>query len=49
VEFYGRTGGVVPFPDEILGEIHRIAAGRWSGEADPRVSWQTRMASVIEK
>lgn len=47
VEFYGRTGGVVPFPDEVLGEIHRIAAGNWSVDSDPRVSWQTRMASVI--
>ena len=25
VEFYGRLGGVVPFPDEILSEIQRIA------------------------
>lgn len=24
VEFYGRLGGVTPFPDEILNEIHRI-------------------------
>ena len=23
VEFYGRLGGVVPFPDEILDEIRR--------------------------
>ena len=46
VEFYGRTGGIVPFPDEILSEIHRIVAGHWSVDADPRVSWQTRMASV---
>ena len=49
VEFYGRTGGIVPFPDEILGEIRRIAAGKWSVDRDPRDSWQTRMASVIEK
>ena len=26
VEFYGRLGGVVPFPDEILAEIRRISA-----------------------
>ena len=25
IEFYGRLGGVVPFPDEILGEIQRVA------------------------
>lgn len=27
VEFYGRLGGVVPYPDEILGEIQRLAHG----------------------
>ena len=27
VEFYGRMGGVVPFPDEISSEIQRIAYG----------------------
>jgi len=47
VEFYGRTGGIVPFPDEILGEIHRIAAGQWSVDRDPRDSWQTRMREVV--
>ena len=26
VEFYGRLGGVVPFPDEILSEIQRMAS-----------------------
>ncbi len=46
VEFYGRTGGMVPFPDEILSEIRRIAAGRWSAEADPRDSWLTRMETA---
>ena len=25
VEFYGRLGGVVPFPDEILAQIHSLA------------------------
>ena len=27
VEFYGRMGGVMPFPDEILAEIRRMAQG----------------------
>jgi 2-oxoglutarate ferredoxin oxidoreductase subunit alpha len=26
VEFYGRMGGVMPLPDEILEELHRISA-----------------------
>lgn len=43
VEFYGRTGGVVPFPDEILNEIKRVNAGPLSAEADPRGAWLTRM------
>lgn len=45
VEFYGRTGGVVPFPDEILGEIQRIAAGQLS-TVDARDAWLTRMETV---
>lgn len=27
VDFYGRTGGVIPTPDEVLGKIREIAAG----------------------
>ncbi|MBV6396574.1 MAG: 2-oxoglutarate oxidoreductase subunit KorA [Anaerolineales bacterium] len=46
VEFYGRTGGIVPFPDEILAEIHRIAAGRLAAEADPRGAWLARMEAA---
>ena len=45
VEFYGRTGGVVPFPDEILSEIHRLAAGKLS-TIDARDAWLSRMAAV---
>ncbi len=49
VEFYGRPGGVVPFPDEILAEIRRLASGQWSPDPDARLSWQKRMASVIQR
>ena len=45
VEFYGRMGGVVPFPDEILEEIRRIAKepppGDLNGHARQR--WMQRM------
>jgi len=44
VEFYGRMGGVVPFPDEILGEIRRLhtqAATVPFGRA--RARWLSRM------
>jgi 2-oxoglutarate ferredoxin oxidoreductase subunit alpha len=46
IEFYGRMGGVVPFPDEILHEIQRIAAGPLSVDTDPRDQWFERMTGV---
>jgi 2-oxoglutarate ferredoxin oxidoreductase subunit alpha len=46
VEFYGRMGGVVPFPDEILNEIHRIAESKLSLDVNPRDAWLDRMAHV---
>src|SRR5512141_1829400 len=39
VEFYGRTGGVVPFPGEILKEIQRMATTKLSLDTDPRMAW----------
>jgi 2-oxoglutarate ferredoxin oxidoreductase subunit alpha len=48
VEFYGRLGGVVPFPDEILGEIQRIAREPASPGADPRKAWLSRLKSILE-
>jgi len=45
VEFYGRPGGVVPFHDEILDEIQRIASGPLAVQTDPRESWLTRMTA----
>ena len=43
VEFYGRLGGVVPFPDEILGQIRRMVAQPGHVEEDPREAWLQRM------
>jgi 2-oxoglutarate ferredoxin oxidoreductase subunit alpha len=45
VEFYGRVGGIVPFPDEILKEIQRISSTKLSVGADPRVAWLERMTA----
>lgn len=45
VEFYGRMGGVMPFPDEILQEIRALAAGNYSLIGHPRDRWLTRMVS----
>jgi 2-oxoglutarate ferredoxin oxidoreductase subunit alpha len=43
VEFYGRMGGMVPLPDEILDEIRRLCYEPIAPSADPRVSWVQRM------
>jgi 2-oxoglutarate ferredoxin oxidoreductase subunit alpha len=42
VEFYGRMGGMVPFPDEILDEIRRISKGELPLGGDPRRRWMLR-------
>ncbi len=43
VEFYGRLGGVVPFPDEILHEIDRVLKAKPNAGVDPREAWFDRM------
>ena len=45
VEFYGRLGGVVPFPDEILKEIRSLAAGNYTVEGNPRDRWLKRIVT----
>jgi 2-oxoglutarate ferredoxin oxidoreductase subunit alpha len=47
VEFYGRMGGVTPFPDEILSEIQRMAAGPLSLDGDPRKAWIPRLKALL--
>jgi 2-oxoglutarate ferredoxin oxidoreductase subunit alpha len=47
VEFYGRLGGVVPLPDEILAEIERIAFEPSTySHGDPRQKWIQRLESL---
>jgi 2-oxoglutarate ferredoxin oxidoreductase subunit alpha len=47
VEFYGRLGGVVPFPDEVLGEIRRLAVGPITDQNGyTRERWLERLALV---
>ncbi|MCK4726851.1 MAG: 3-methyl-2-oxobutanoate dehydrogenase subunit VorB [Anaerolineales bacterium] len=48
VEFYGRMGGIMPFPDEILNEIHRMASEPLVIEKNPRKKWLDRMSQVID-
>ena len=47
VEFYGRMGGIMPFPDEVLSEIHRMHENPLIVDGDPRTKWMQRFASVI--
>lgn len=42
VAFYGRMGGMVPFPDEILSEIQRVAREPLDLNSDPRREWLKR-------
>jgi 2-oxoglutarate ferredoxin oxidoreductase subunit alpha len=43
VEFYGRLGGMIPLPDEILEEIRRLCYEPVAPSANPRISWMERM------
>jgi 2-oxoglutarate ferredoxin oxidoreductase subunit alpha len=49
IEFYGRMGGVVPFPDEILAEIQRVARETPEMVDDPVKVWLQRMEAVVKK
>ncbi len=48
VEFYGRMGGVTPFPDEILTEIRRLATSQPPAEEQIRAEWLDRLEKIIE-
>jgi 2-oxoglutarate/2-oxoacid ferredoxin oxidoreductase subunit alpha len=47
VEFYGRPGGVVPFHDEVLAEIRRMAKEPLAVDGNPRERWLQRMAKLV--
>lgn len=47
IEFYGRLGGIVPFPDEVLDAIRRVAAGTISLVNDPRQIWIQQMKEML--
>jgi len=47
VEFYGRLGGVVPYPEEILDEIRRLANSSLTIVGDPRLSWINRLKESL--
>jgi 2-oxoglutarate ferredoxin oxidoreductase subunit alpha len=43
VRFYGRLGGVMPFPDEFVTEIQELLKNPGKAEDDPVDSWYARM------
>ncbi len=47
IAFYGRMGGITPFPDEILTEIQRLAVEEIPLDADPRRRWLDRSADIL--
>jgi 2-oxoglutarate ferredoxin oxidoreductase subunit alpha len=47
VEFFGRMGGVVPYPDEVLTEIERLVDGPLTTEGHPRDRWLARLSETI--
>ncbi len=47
VEFYGRMGGVMPFPDEIFSEIQRLANQPLVMAGDPRKAWMQRLSNIV--
>ena len=47
VEFYGRMGGIVPFPNEIQAELERMASEPVEIGGDPRQRWMERFEPVV--
>ncbi len=43
VRFYGRLGGVMPFPDEFVHEIQEMIKNPGKPEDDPADLWYLRM------
>jgi len=47
IEFYARLGGIVPYPDEIVGEIRRLVNEPKSLDGDPRQRWMQRLKDGV--
>jgi 2-oxoglutarate ferredoxin oxidoreductase subunit alpha len=49
IEFYARLGGIVPFPDEVLSEIQRVATTKLDTSMHPRDAWLKRFLAQSER
>ncbi|NMC79257.1 MAG: 3-methyl-2-oxobutanoate dehydrogenase subunit VorB [Chloroflexi bacterium] len=47
VEFYGRMGGMVPYPDEITNAINDMVNGEHDVNADARGKWLATMRELV--
>lgn len=47
VEFYGRMGGMVPYPDEIANAIEGLVYGEHDVNADARGKWLADMRELV--
>jgi 2-oxoglutarate ferredoxin oxidoreductase subunit alpha len=48
IEFYGRLGGVTPFPEEIMEEVQRIAENPPAmSNGNVRADWLTRLENKL--
>jgi len=43
IAFYGRMGGMVPYPDDVLQEIEKLASGEINFDEHPRDRWLAQM------
>ena len=43
IAFYGRMGGMVPYPDDVLHEIEKLASGEINFDEHPRDRWLAQM------
>lgn len=46
LEFFARTGGIMPVPEEVLGEIQRLVKGPRTLSGHPRERWLARMTNL---
>ncbi len=47
LDFYGRLGGITPYPGEIFEEIERIASGGGGPAAEARERWLRRIEKIV--
>lgn len=47
VHFYGRMGGMVPYPDEISSAINEMVEGDHDVNQDARAVWLAKMRDLV--